>query len=85
MRPTLTCLLVVCLAALLGLSAGCATQAPTRSGFIDKDQPMVRTQNTVRAQVDVRSDAARLAQVRSLRIEPAKVADGVTLPSSISK
>ncbi len=45
---------------------------------------MVRTQNTVRAQVDVRSDAARLAQVRSLRIEPAKVADGVTLPSTIS-
>ena len=83
-RPTLTCLLVVCLAALLGLSAGCATQAPTRSGFIDKDQPMVRTQNTVRVQVDVRSDAARLAQVRSLRIEPAKVADGVTLPSTIS-
>jgi len=74
----------VSLAAVFGLTAGCVTKAPTRSGFIDAAQPMVRSKGVMRAQVDVRSDPARLTQIRSVRIEPAKVADGVILPSGIS-
>ena len=67
------------------LVSGCATTAPTRSGFIDVNQPLERTSGNIRAQVDVRKDEVRIAKIRDLRIESSIVASGVVLPTTISK
>lgn len=72
------------IALLLSISAGCATQSPTRTGFISTDQPLERASGNVRAQVDVRTDPTRLATIERVRIEPSIVGAGVSLPSTIS-
>jgi Protein of unknown function (DUF3313) len=69
---------------LLSLTAGCATQSPTRAGFISTDQPLERASGNVRAQVDVRKDDTRRAAIGAIRIEPAVVANGIILLPAIT-
>jgi hypothetical protein len=64
--------------------AGCATQAPTRTGFLADYTTMAPAPDTVRAQIIQRRDAAVAGPITRVRIATPVLAPGVTLDPAIS-
>lgn len=63
--------------------AGCATVAPTSSGFLTSYEGLTQREGDTRAEVLQRRDETALAGVRRVVIEPTRLADGAALAAEV--
>lgn len=69
---------------LLLLATACATQAPTRSGFIAAGAGMETVDDTVRAQIERRRDAGAAGAVRTVTLMPATLSADAIVAAGIN-